>query len=114
MRGLGPLLLLLLLLLVGLVGVQPRDIEGARDLRKDQGVGDGNPPAVDDASVRKRLVLAELALALDNVSRAVWIVDDLPVELLDVAASGAGARTRPLRLGLECHGGPGGRGPSSG
>lgn len=84
--------LLLLLLLVGLVRVQPGDVVGARDLRKHQRVGNRDAPAVDDASVGQRVVLAQLALALDDVGRAVRVVDDLAVELLNIAAGRA--RTR--------------------
>lgn len=49
-----------------------------------------------DATVGKGVILAELTFALDDVRRAVRIVDNLPVEFLNVAARWTGAGARPL------------------
>lgn len=113
------LLLLLLLLLVSLVRVQSRHVVRARDLREYKGMRDRDTAAVHDATVRQRVVLAQLALPLDDVRRPVRIVHDLPVKFFHVATCWAGTRAWALllllllllllALRLHGHGGGGGR-----
>lgn len=110
------LLLLLLLLLVSLVRVQSRHVVRARDLRKYKRMRDRDTAAVHDATVWQRIVLAQLALSLDDVRRPVRIVHDLPVKFFHVATCWAGTRAWALllllllllALRLHGHGGGGG------